>query len=345
MSDRIAVFNQGGSSRWVRPRRSMSGRERRSSAASSASPTCSSARAGGSRSGPRSCGCSSRARAATASWSSAAGSSTSPTRERPPAYLVELEAGGELLVVRQNLETTSKEALEQGGQEVEVGWRPEQAVPVAAKNEENPCERNAERKARPGRLDDRRLPRRAARRIRGGCGSSSSSATATPTCSRSSGKNEGELNLVEWPGYVEPQWTKPFEQKTGCKVNGKDAGTSDEMVQLMRTGQYDGVSASGNATERLVDGGNVSPVNVEPRPELQDDLLGHQGSAVQHLRRRPLRDPARPWGEPADVEPERRLAGADLLVDHPRPEGARPSTRARSRLTTTRSTSPTRRCT
>jgi putative spermidine/putrescine transport system substrate-binding protein len=80
------------------------------------------------------------------------------------------------------------------------------------------------------------------------------------------GKGEGQLNLVEWPGYVEPQWVKPFEKKTGCKVNNKDAGTSDEMVELMRTGQYDGVSASGNATARLVDGGDVAPVNVDLVP-------------------------------------------------------------------------------
>ena len=45
-------------------------------------------------------------------------------------YLVELEAGGELQVVRQNLETSSAEALEQRGREVIVGWRPEQMVAV-----------------------------------------------------------------------------------------------------------------------------------------------------------------------------------------------------------------------
>jgi putative spermidine/putrescine transport system substrate-binding protein len=80
------------------------------------------------------------------------------------------------------------------------------------------------------------------------------------------GKGEGEVDLISWAGYVEPEWTKPFEQKTGCKVNDKVAGTSDEMVQLMRSGQYDGVSASGNATARLVDGGNVAPVNVSLVP-------------------------------------------------------------------------------
>jgi putative spermidine/putrescine transport system substrate-binding protein len=98
-----------------------------------------------------------------------------------------------------------------------------------------------------------------------GCGSSGGTARNTHML-QTLGKTEGQLNLVEWPGYVEPQWVKPFEQQTGCQVHNKDAGTSDEMVQLMRTGQYDGVSASGNATERLVDGGDVSPVNVNLVP-------------------------------------------------------------------------------
>ncbi len=80
------------------------------------------------------------------------------------------------------------------------------------------------------------------------------------------GKGEGQVNLISWAGYVEPGWSKPFEQKTGCKVNNKVAGTSDEMVALMRTGEYDGVSASGNATARLFEGGDVAPVNVDLVP-------------------------------------------------------------------------------
>jgi putative spermidine/putrescine transport system substrate-binding protein len=83
------------------------------------------------------------------------------------------------------------------------------------------------------------------------------------------GKGEGEVDLIAWAGYVEPEWSKPFEQKTGCKVNAKVAGTSDEMVSLMRTGQYDGVSASGNASARLVEGGDVDPVNVELVPNYE----------------------------------------------------------------------------
>jgi putative spermidine/putrescine transport system ATP-binding protein len=45
-------------------------------------------------------------------------------------YLVDLDAGGEVLVVRQNLETSSTEALEQRGRQVTVGWRPEHSVAV-----------------------------------------------------------------------------------------------------------------------------------------------------------------------------------------------------------------------
>jgi putative spermidine/putrescine transport system substrate-binding protein len=76
------------------------------------------------------------------------------------------------------------------------------------------------------------------------------------------GKGEGELNIVVWAGYAEKQWVKPFEQQTGCQVNVKQGNTSDEMVQLMRSGQYDGVSASGDATLRLIYGGDVAPVNT-----------------------------------------------------------------------------------
>lgn len=90
------------------------------------------------------------------------------------------------------------------------------------------------------------------------------------------GKGEGQVDLISWAGYVEPGWSKPFEKKTGCKVNNKVAGTSDEMVQLMRTGEYDGVSASGNATARLFEGGDVAPVNV--------DLVPNYGTVFADLK-------------------------------------------------------------
>jgi putative spermidine/putrescine transport system substrate-binding protein len=104
--------------------------------------------------------------------------------------------------------------------------------------------------------------------ILAGCGSSDNGGGEGKELQKI-GNGEGEVDLISWAGYVEPEWVKPFEQKTGCKVNNKVAGTSDEMVQLMRTGEYDGVSASGNATARLVDGGDVAPVNVSLVPNYQ----------------------------------------------------------------------------
>ncbi|MEK6251682.1 MAG: ABC transporter substrate-binding protein [Actinomycetota bacterium] len=101
--------------------------------------------------------------------------------------------------------------------------------------------------------------------IAAGCGGGSSSSSNGNELQKV-GKGEGKLSLVAWAGYVADPWKSAFEKQTGCQVSVKEAGTSDEMVQLMRTGQYDGVSASGNATARLVDGGDVSPVNVDLVP-------------------------------------------------------------------------------
>jgi len=83
---------------------------------------------------------------------------------------------------------------------------------------------------------------------------------------KSVGAGEGELNIIVWAGYAEKDWVKPFEQQSGCKVNAKLGNTSDQMVSLMKSGQYDGVSASGDASLRLIYGGNVAPVNTKLVP-------------------------------------------------------------------------------
>ena len=91
------------------------------------------------------------------------------------------------------------------------------------------------------------------------------------------GKGEGEVDLIAWAGYVEDgstdpnvDWVSDFEKQTGCQVNVKVGNTSDEMVTLMRTGNYDGVSASGDATLRLIAGGDVDPVNTDLVPNYKD---------------------------------------------------------------------------
>jgi putative spermidine/putrescine transport system substrate-binding protein len=83
------------------------------------------------------------------------------------------------------------------------------------------------------------------------------------------GQGEGQLDVIAWPGYLERgesdknyDWVTGFEKETGCKVNVKTAGTSDEMVSLMNKGGYDLVTASGDASLRLVAGKKVQPINT-----------------------------------------------------------------------------------
>lgn len=98
------------------------------------------------------------------------------------------------------------------------------------------------------------------------------------------GDNEKEVNIVAWSGFVEPAWTDKFEAETGCTVNRKIAGTSDEMVQLMRTGNYDLVSASGDASLRLIVGGDVQPLNMDLIPNFGDDIVeGMKGQVYDTL--------------------------------------------------------------
>jgi putative spermidine/putrescine transport system substrate-binding protein len=89
-------------------------------------------------------------------------------------------------------------------------------------------------------------------------------------------KLEGQLDLIAWPGYIERgesdkayDWVNPFEKDTGCKVNVKTAATSDEMVALMNQGGYDLVTASGDASLRLVAAKKVQPVDVARVPSYQ----------------------------------------------------------------------------
>jgi putative spermidine/putrescine transport system substrate-binding protein len=101
-----------------------------------------------------------------------------------------------------------------------------------------------------------------------GGGGDNNSESSLPT---SIGDGEGSLSLVAWEGYTQPEWVKPFEQETGCKVKSKYAGSSDEMVTLMRSGAgYDMVSASGDASLRLINGGDVQEVNPDLIPDYEN---------------------------------------------------------------------------
>jgi putative spermidine/putrescine transport system substrate-binding protein len=93
-----------------------------------------------------------------------------------------------------------------------------------------------------------------------------------PSVPASLGATEGEVSVLAWPGYVENgstdpayNWVKPFEDATGCKVTPQVFGTSDEAFSLFSTNpdKFDVISASGDASLRLVRAGYVQPINVD----------------------------------------------------------------------------------
>ncbi|MBW0157647.1 ABC transporter substrate-binding protein [Sedimentimonas flavescens] len=96
------------------------------------------------------------------------------------------------------------------------------------------------------------------------------------------GAGEGSVSIVAWPGYIERgetdpafDWVTKFEAATSCKVEVKTANTSDEMVALMNEGGFDLVTASGDASLRLIAGKRLQPVNVDLIPSWSrvDDRL------------------------------------------------------------------------
>ena len=98
-------------------------------------------------------------------------------------------------------------------------------------------------------------------------------------------RDEGEVNLVQWAGYA--QLTDEFAAETGCTVNTKDGGSSDEMISLIQTGEYDGVSASGNASVRLMTTGDVAPIDTELIPSYADVQEGIKGQDYNSLDGQP----------------------------------------------------------
>lgn len=135
----------------------------------------------------------------------------------------------------------------------------------------------------------------------GGGDSSESAAPGGAAYAGPVGDGEGQVNVLAWPGYVEDgstdpavDWVTGFEEETGCQVNVKTFGTSDEAVKLMQGGGWDVVSASGDATLRLIYGENVQPMNtalvpnyVDIFPELKDkswNSVGGQMYGAPHGR-------------------------------------------------------------
>ena len=169
-----------------------------------------------------------------------------------------------------------------------------------------------------------------------------------------SAPGEGQVNVVAWAGYAEDgtndptvDWVHPFEKATGCKVNVKVANTSDEMVTLMHTGQYDVVSASGDATLRLIYSGDVAPVNTALVPNYSTIfpfLKDRDWNSVEVDGKRQMYGIPHGWGANLLMwNTQGRHAGAHVVGRGVRQPARR--TGARSRRTTRPSTSPMPRST
>ncbi len=174
------------------------------------------------------------------------------------------------------------------------------------------------------------------------CTGSGGGATAGPSLPTSVGDGEGKLSVLAWPGYVEDgstspdvDWVSSFEEETGCQVTVQVFGTSDEAFTLFQTNpeQFDVLSASGDASLRLVAGGFVQPVNVDLIPsyaQIFDDLknkdyntidgvhygVPHGRGANVLMWRTDLVDPAPvSWSEMFD--PNSKYAGKFSVYDAP----------------------------
>src|SRR2546428_610537 len=74
----------------------------------------------------------------------------------------------------------------------------------------------------------------------------------------------------------------------GCKVKVMFADTSDEMFRLMtqdKDGLYDGVSASGDASNRLIAAGAITTVDPKLFPDFKNVLPELQSPAHNTINR------------------------------------------------------------
>jgi len=131
------------------------------------------------------------------------------------------------------------------------------------------------------------------------------------------GAGEGALSIVAWPGYIERgetmaefDWVSGFEQSTGCKVSVKTANTSDEMVALMNEGGFDLVTASGDASLRMIVGRRVQEINP--------DLIPSWGTIDDRLKKAPWHYVnGKQYGTPYMWGPNVLMYNTDVFGDSP----------------------------
>ena len=123
---------------------------------------------------------------------------------------------------------------------------------------------------------------------------------------QSMAREEGEVNIVQWANYA--QLTDEFTAATGCTVNTKDGASSDDMISLIQTGAYDGVSASGNPSVRLMTTGEVAPVDTELIPNYADVQEGIKDQNYNSLE-------GQPYGVPHGRGPNYLMFRNDIVPE------------------------------
>ena len=132
-------------------------------------------------------------------------------------------------------------------------------------------------------------------------------------------------------------------EEAGCKVNAKYAGSSDEMVTLMRSGgggQYDMVSASGDASLRLIYGKDVQASTRRKIPDFKNFTKTFQSPPNNTVD-------GKHYGISLQWGPNTLLYNTQKVKPAPTSWSAIYSPRYKGKVTvpTTRSRSPTRRST
>jgi putative spermidine/putrescine transport system substrate-binding protein len=138
-----------------------------------------------------------------------------------------------------------------------------------------------------------------------------------PSAQAELGEAEGQLNLIIWPGYAErgetvPEfdWVTPFETETGCKVNTTTMTDSNNGVSLMQSGDYDGGSFSGDATQRLMRGDIVAPINTALIPNFANIFEGLKNKPHNSLN-------GVPYGVPHGRGPNLLMYNTDVVTEAP----------------------------
>ncbi len=84
------------------------------------------------------------------------------------------------------------------------------------------------------------------------------------------GPSEHRLDLIAWKGLAPAGVTAPFAAATGCDVHVTVASSSDDMEAAVRSGTYDGVSAAGQISTRLIADRLVAPIDTSLVPDFGD---------------------------------------------------------------------------